>query len=163
MKVKAPKFSAKLPLLLLTLSAFCAMSSFVAAQAACDRPVARLDCAQMSSAAAQIKVADNDHEALAKHYENLAKEAKARLQENIAVLEEYEVNPDYYGRQAQDIRSHASANIREYEKALKENLDNADSHREMALEQNNRINKARTHLDRDFTAVKSSNIFYKEF
>lgn len=161
--MKAPKLSAKLPVLLSASLAFCAMSPFVAAQAACDRPVARLDCAQMSSAAAQTEVADNDHEALAKHYENLAKKAEARLQENIAVLEEYEAHSYYYGRQGQDIRSHASANIREYEKALKENLNNADSHREMALEQNNRINKARTHLDRDFTAVKSSNIFYKEF
>ncbi|MBA3756041.1 MAG: hypothetical protein H0X02_07400 [Nitrosomonas sp.] len=140
--MKTSKFSAKLPLLLLTLSAFCAVSSFVAAQ---------------------TEVAGNDHEVLEKHYENLAKEAKARLQENIAVLEEYEVNPYYYGRQTQGIRSHTSANIREYEEALKENLDNADSHKEMALEQNNRINKEKTHLDRDFTAVKSSNIFYKEF
>ena len=34
-------------------------------------------------------VADNDHEALAKHYESLV-EAKVRLQENKKVLEEYE-------------------------------------------------------------------------
>ena len=136
--MKASKFSEKLPLAL-TLLAFCAQMS--------------------SSAAAQTEVAGNDHEALVKHYENLAKEVKAKLQENIEALEEYEAHPYYYGRQGQDIRSHTSANIREYEKTLKENLDNADSHRKMAIEQNNRINKAKANLDRDFTAVKSSDIF----
>ena len=100
-------------------------------------------------------VADNDHEALAKHYENLVEEAKVRLQENKKVLEEYEDHPYYYGRQGQDIRSHASANIREYEKTLKENLASVDMHRRMAAEQqNNQINKAETDLNRDFTAAK---------
>ena len=140
--MKALKFSTKLPLLLLTLLAFCAQMS--------------------SSVAAQTEVASNDHEALVTHYENLAKETKARLQENIGVLEEYEAHPYYYGRQGQDVRSHASANIREYEKTLKENLDNADSHRKMAMEQNNQINKAKINLDRDFTAVKSSEYSDKE-
>jgi len=100
-------------------------------------------------------VADNDHEALAKHYESLVEEAKVRLQENKKVLEEYEDHPYYYGRQGQDVRSHASANIREYEKTLKENLANVDVHRKMAAEQqNNQINKAETGLNRDFTAAK---------
>ncbi len=100
-------------------------------------------------------VADNDHEALAKHYESLVEEAKVRLQENKKVLEEYEDHPYYYGRQGQDIRSHASANIREYEKTLKENLANVDVHRRMAAEQqNNQVNKAEASQNRDFTAAK---------
>ena len=132
--MKALKFSARLPLLAFTLLAF---------------------CVPISSSAAQAEVAGNDHEALVRHYESLAEEAKIRLQENREVLEEYEAHPYYYGRQGQDVRSHASANIREYEKTLKENLDNADLHKKMAMEQqNNQINKAETHLNRDFTAAK---------
>lgn len=100
-------------------------------------------------------VADNDHEALVKHYGNLVEEAKIRLQENRKVLEEYEDHPYYYGRQGQDIRSHASANIREYEKDLKENLANVNLHRRMAAEQqNDQANKAEIDLNRDLTAAK---------
>ncbi|SFE28169.1 hypothetical protein [Nitrosomonas sp. Nm166] len=118
------KFSAKLSVLAIALLAFGAQMN--------------------ASVAAQTEVAGNDHQALVKHYENLAKEAKVRLQENLEVLKEYEAHPYYFGRQGQDVRSHASANIREYEKALKENLDNADLHRRMAMEQN-----------RDFTTAKT--------
>lgn len=100
-------------------------------------------------------VADNDHEALVKHYGNLVEEAKVRLQENRKILEEYEDHPYYYGRQGQDVRSHASANIREYEKTLKENLANVDLHRRMAAEQqNDQTNKAAIDLNRDLTAAK---------
>lgn len=100
-------------------------------------------------------VADNDHAALVTHYASLVEEAKVRLQENRKILEEYEDHPYYYGRQGQDVRSHASANIREYEKALKENLANVDLHRKMAAEQqNNQTNKAEIGLNRDFTAAK---------
>lgn len=99
--------------------------------------------------------ADNDHEALMKHYGNLVEETKVRLQENRKILEEYEDHPYYYGRQGQDIRSHASANIREYEKALKENLANVDLHRRMAAAQrNDQTNNAEIGLTRDFTAAK---------
>ncbi|MBP6058279.1 MAG: hypothetical protein KA524_07710 [Nitrosomonas sp.] len=99
-------------------------------------------------------VADNDHEALVKHYGNLVEEAKVRLQENRRILEEYEDHPYYYGRQGQDVRSHASANIREYEKTLKENLANVDLHRRMAVAQrNDQTNKTEVGLNRDFTAA----------
>lgn len=97
-----------------------------------------------SSVAAQTDVAGNDHQALARNYESLAKETRARLQENIEILKEYEAHPYYFGRQGQDVRSHASANIREYEKTLKENLDNADLHRRMAMEQNRNFTAARS-------------------
>ena len=100
-------------------------------------------------------VADNDHEALATHYESLVAEAKVRLQENINVLEDYEDHPYYYGRQGQDVRSHASANIREYEKDLKENLANVDLHKRMAAAQrNDQTNKAEIGLNHDLTAAK---------
>lgn len=100
-------------------------------------------------------VADNDHEALVKHYGNLVEETKVRLQENRKILEEYEDHPYYYGRQGQDVRSHASANIREYEKALKENMANVDLHKRMAAAQrNDQTNKAEIGLNLDFTAAK---------
>ena len=132
--MKALKLSTQLPLLALTLLVFCAQIN--------------------SSVAAQPEVALNDHEVLVRHYENLAKEAEAKLQENKAVLEEYEAHSYYYGRQGQDLQSHATANIREYEKALKESLSNADLHRKIAAGQAAPINKAKINLDRDSTVVR---------
>lgn len=55
-----------------------------------------------SSAFAVDGIDNSNHIALAKHYENLAKEAEAKLQENKAALKEYEAHPYYYGRQGQD-------------------------------------------------------------
>lgn len=97
---------------------------------------------------------DNNHAALAKHYENLAHEAEVKLQESKEVLKEYETRPYYSGREGQDLQSHTSANIHEYEKILKENLDNADLHRKMISEENSPVNKAKINLDRDSIAVK---------
>ncbi len=103
----------------------------------------------ISSAFAVDGIDDNDHAALAKHYEVLAKEAEVKLQENKAVLEEYENHSYYYGRQGQDVKSHTTANIREYEKQLAESLSNADLHHRIAMEQqnSNAINKAKLNLD----------------
>jgi len=96
---------------------------------------------------------DNDHAALAKHYEVLAKEAESKLQENKAVLEEYENHSYYYGRQGQDVKSHTTANIREYEKLLAESLSNANLHQRIAMEQQNGdvINKAKLTTDNSMT------------
>ena len=114
-------------------------------------------CAQMSSSiVAPTGIADNDHEALVRHYEDLAMEAKIRLRENKKVLEAYEARPYYYGRQGLDLQSHTSANIRAYEKTVRESLRYVDLHRKMALEQQkNQMNKAETNLDRDFTTENS--------
>ena len=97
---------------------------------------------------------DNDHAALAKHYENLAKEAEVKLQDNKEVLAEYEVHPYYYGRQGQDLQSHTAANIHEYEEIVTENLNNADLHKRMIVEQDNPLNKAKVDLNRDSTAIR---------
>ncbi len=107
----------------------------------------------VSSAFAVDGIDDNDHAALAKHYEVLAKEAEVKLQENKAVLEEYENHSYYYGRQGQDLKSHTTANIREYEKQLAESVSNADLHHRIAMEQQNgnAINKARLNLDDSMT------------
>ncbi|MBP9870337.1 MAG: hypothetical protein KBC53_02405 [Nitrosomonas sp.] len=113
-------------------------------------------CAQMNpSVIAQADVAHNDHNAMAKYYENQVKEVKIRLQANQKVLEECEAHPYYYGRQGQDVRSHASANIREYQKTLKESLRNAEQHRIMAIEQEQQTNKTKARLDHDLTIEPS--------
>ncbi|MCE7914481.1 MAG: hypothetical protein DYH15_07310 [Nitrosomonas sp. PRO4] len=109
----------------------------------------------VSSAFAVDGIDDNDHAALAKYYELLAKEAEVKLQENKAVLEEYENHSYYYGRQGQDLKSHTTANIREYEKQLAESLSNADLHHRIALEQHNSnvISKAKLNFD-DSTEIR---------
>ncbi len=110
-------------------------------------------CAQMSSSVvAPAGIASNDHEALVRHYENLASQAKIRLQENKKVLEAYEARPYYYGRQGLDLQSHTSANIRAHQKTEEESLRYAALHRKMALEQqNNQVNQTEVNQDRDFT------------
>ncbi|PXW86123.1 hypothetical protein C8R34_11521 [Nitrosomonas sp. Nm84] len=110
-------------------------------------------CAQMSPVTAPIGIVNNDHEALVRHYENLAEEAKIKLQENKEILEAYEARSYYYGRQGLDLPSHASANIRAHEETLSKSLKYVEFHRKMAMEQrNNRINTAEIDPeDRDLT------------
>ncbi len=115
-------------------------------------------CAQLGSVSEPVGVSKNNHEALAKYYEGVASEAKIRLQENKKILQEYEEHPYYFGRQGIEVKSHASANIREYEKALQESQINADIHRKIALEMKaNLANKAKANQDRDFTSKKPQN------
>lgn len=98
---------------------------------------------------------DNDHAALAQYYENLADEAKVKLQQNKSLLEQYEMHPYYFGRQGQDIKSHSSANVREYEKILRQYLKQADLHKRMTADQENRaINKARINHNPDTTVIR---------
>lgn len=125
--MKALKLSSQLPLFAFISLVFFAQISF--------------------SNASSTDIVRGDHDVVARHYENLANEAKTRLQENRAILEEYEAHPYYYGRQGQDLLSHTTANIREYEKALQENLSNADLHKRMAAESNHRVNKAAINLN----------------
>ncbi len=107
-----------------------------------------------SYAFAENEAIHSDHVALMKHYENLAKEAEAKLQENKEALDQYEAHPYYYGRQGQDLQSHASANIREYEKALKESLNQADLHRKMAMTQDRLISEAKLNLNEGSAAIR---------
>ena len=109
-------------------------------------------CAQMnSSLVAPAGIANNDHEALIRHYERLAKQAKIKLEENKAILEAYEARPYYYGRQGLDLQSHTSANIREHARTLKQSLEFANLHRRLALEQQKKLNIAADTKDHDLT------------
>ena len=124
-------------------------------------------CAQMGSSVAKpTGISGNDHSALVKYYESVAKDAKLRLQENKKILQEYEAHPYYFGRQGLDAQSHAAANVREYEKAIRESLIFADFHRKMAMEQiglnSYIINELETNQDRDFTPEISEYSEYSE-
>lgn len=124
-----------------------------------------VSCAQMSpSVSAPAGIAGNDHKALVKYYEGVAKDANLRLQENKKVLQEYEAHPYYFGRQGLEVRSHAAANIRAYEKTLKESLVFADHHRKLANEQiglkSSETKTVEVNQDRDFASDTSE---YSEY
>jgi Skp family chaperone for outer membrane proteins len=97
-------------------------------------------CAQMNShpmdmtQAIQNAKTPSDHEALAKHYEDTAKEMQSKLQEHKKMLETYEANTSHYGRQALDLQAHCRNLINSYEQAVKANIAMANSHRSMAIE-----------------------------
>jgi len=75
-----------------------------------------------------------DHNSLAKHYEDTAKEMQSKVDEHKKMLAEYEAHSEYYGRRGLDMGSMCRALIHVYEQATRENMDLADSHRKMAAE-----------------------------
>jgi adenylylsulfate kinase-like enzyme len=75
-----------------------------------------------------------DHEALAKHYEEGAKEMRAKAEEHKKMLAQYRAKKDLYRKQAQDLINHCQGLIRVYEQAAADNLSMAKSHREIAAE-----------------------------
>ncbi len=100
-------------------------------------------CAQMGQPGTQDidnrKMVQNakthsDHNNLSNYYDNLAKGMAAKAAEKMESLEEYEDHSYYYGRQGQDFKSHAQANIRHYEQAAMDASKQADFHRKIAAE-----------------------------
>lgn len=99
-------------------------------------------CAQMSPTgiaqsnglhnAEQHVIDPNNHKEVAKHYEDVAREMRAKLRTQKKLLSDYEGHSYYYGRRGQDFQSHTRANIRHYEKSVEENLKEAAIHRKMA-------------------------------
>ena len=75
-----------------------------------------------------------DHEALAKHYEDAAKEMQAKADEHKKQLAQYEARKTLYGKQAQSLISHCQGLVRIYEQAAAENRSMAESHRQMAAD-----------------------------
>jgi len=76
----------------------------------------------------------SDHDALAKHYEDAAKEMRAKAEEHKKMLAQYEAKKGLYGKQAQTLISHCQGLVRIYEQATAENMNMAESHRQMAAE-----------------------------
>jgi hypothetical protein len=83
-------------------------------------------------AAAESAITQSDHEAVAKQYEDAATELQAKLAEKMELLEHYEDKSYLFGRQAQDLKSHTQALIRNYEKTVRKNLQAATMHRQIA-------------------------------
>jgi hypothetical protein len=84
--------------------------------------------------AVQSAKSGSDHEALARHYEEAAKEMRAKAEEHKTLLSQYQAKKDLYRKQAQDLINHCQGLIRVYEQAAADNLSMAKSHREIAGE-----------------------------
>ncbi|MBA2657967.1 MAG: hypothetical protein H0U72_00005 [Nitrosospira sp.] len=83
-------------------------------------------------AAAQKATTRSDHEAVAKYYEDAAKQMQAKVKEQKELLEHYENKSYLYGRQAQDMQSHTEALVRNYEQTVSATIQEATLHRQMA-------------------------------
>ena len=94
-------------------------------------------CAEMNphpmdmTQAVQNAESKADHEALAEHYEEAAKEMQLKVDEHKKLLSQYESKSYLYGRQAQSLKDHCQWLINAYEKAAEENLSMAKLHRQM--------------------------------
>lgn len=88
------------------------------------------------AAAVETASTQSDHEVVARHYEEAAAELQAKLTEKEELLEHYEDKPYLYGRRAQDLQSHTHALIRNYRKTVKETMQVAATHRQMAAKLN---------------------------
>jgi endonuclease III len=94
-------------------------------------------CAEMNphpmdmSQAVQNAKSKADHEALAEHYEEAAKEMQLKVEEHKKFLNQYQSESYLYGRQAEDLKAHCQRLIDVYEKAAEENLSMAKLHRQM--------------------------------
>ena len=90
-----------------------------------------------SPAAVQNATTSKDHYALAKHFEDNAREMRAKVQEQKALLQQYE-NGNLYGWQSHSLKSNVLALIRKYEQEAQSKMKEAISHRQMAqkLEEN---------------------------
>lgn len=75
-----------------------------------------------------------DHDNLAKYFENTAKEMQVKVEEQRKLLQHYEDKSYLYGTNGQTFRAHTSAMIRSYERAARENLNEAAFHLKMAAE-----------------------------
>jgi hypothetical protein len=73
----------------------------------------------------------SDHYALAKRFEEAAKEMQAKADEKKALLKQYE-KIRLYGWQSHNLKSRTSALIRKYEQAAESNMREAALHRQMA-------------------------------
>ena len=77
-----------------------------------------------------------DHEALAKHYEDAAKEMQVKVEEHKQLIARYEAvaNIPVYRPYITSFRNPHQALARIYEQAVAENMSMAKTHRQMAAE-----------------------------
>ena len=84
--------------------------------------------------AVQTAMSKADHEALAAHYEQAAKDAEVQVDEHKKLLAQYQAHSYLYGRQAQTFESHCEALIHSYEQVADANTKMAEMHRQLAGE-----------------------------
>jgi len=107
-----------------------ALVAIIAVLSSCTINPHPMDMAQ----AVQSAKTRSDHEALAKHYEDAAKQMQANADEHKKMLAQYQSNKALYGKNAQDLSNHCQGLVRIYEQAAAENRAMAKSHREIAAE-----------------------------
>lgn len=84
--------------------------------------------------AVQTAETRENHEALARHYDEVARQMLADAEEEKAMLEQYQAKPYKYGKRILDLKARASAMIRDLELAAEESKQMADYHRQLAAE-----------------------------
>lgn len=82
--------------------------------------------------ATQNAATRDDHEAMAKYYEDTAAQMQVKVEEQKELLEQYE-KVRLYGWQSHNLKSRTLALIRKYEQAARSNMEEALSHRQMAV------------------------------
>jgi len=75
-----------------------------------------------------------DHEALAKHYEETARELQSKVKKHKKMLESYGSVTFNYGKEGLALQSQSKNLINLYELAVKANIDMANSHQTRAAE-----------------------------
>ena len=74
----------------------------------------------------------SDHENLAKHYEDAAKEMQINVEQHRKLLTQYEAVKGFESRQYHNLIEHCRWLIRIYEQAVAENRSMAEAHRQIA-------------------------------
>ena len=75
-----------------------------------------------------------DHEALAKHYEETARELQLKVKKHKKMLESYGSVTFNSEKEGLELQAHSKNLINLYEQAVKANMDMANSHRAIAAE-----------------------------
>lgn len=83
------------------------------------------------AAAAQNADTTEAHEALAQHFDELAKAAEANAEEERRALADYQARPHRYGRRIKDLRARSGALLRDYEAAANDARQMAALHRQI--------------------------------
>jgi len=81
--------------------------------------------------AAESAVTTEEHEALAGHFEDIARTAEANADEQRHMLADYQARPHHYGRRIKDLRARSSALLRDYEASAKDARKMAELHRQI--------------------------------
>jgi hypothetical protein len=118
MKTKIGKFC-----VVLSMPGLLASCTYMSSYEAIKDPVIRT---VVKNAATQ-----SDHYALARHFEDAAKEMQAKAEEKKVLLEQYE-KMRLYGWQSHNLKSRTLALIRKYEQAARSNMRHASAQRQKA-------------------------------